>query len=465
MLWAAELPRILKKVTAVRTKDVDMLSGSITKGLLAICVPVMLMNVIQSLFNIVDMTVLKTFDTDGMAVGAVGVCGTLITLITNLVIGIATGANVIVAKFIGQGDKNHTARAVGTSIAFSAAAGLVLAGIGISCAEIFLRWVNCPEELLSRAILYFRLYFAGVPLLMVYNFCSAVLRSSGNGRWLMIISIVGAAVKMAATYILVAVFRKGITGVAIATILSWSVSLTIALVLLLVSDSAVKLYIQHIRFYRPELPQILRVGIPSGLQMGLYSIANVLISTAVNSFGPKASTGISIANTYDGLLYNICTAAALAVMPYVSQNVGMGNIKRAAKSVKEGILITVGLGAVFGALSALFSGPLSSIMSDDPQVIAYSQQKMVIISSTYFICGINDIFSAALRGMGKPTFPTVTTLIFMCGLRFVWVYWIFPLVPNLTFLYLVWPIGWVICITCALIVYFPTKKKLALHHA
>ena len=433
----------LKKVTAVKTKDVDMLHGSITKGLLAICAPVMIMNVIQALFNIVDMTVLKTFDTDGMAVGAVGVCSTLITLITNLVIGIATGANVIVAKFIGQGDRNHTNRAVGTSIAFSAAAGLVLAVIGISCAEVFLSWVNCPKELFSRATLYFRLYFAGVPLLMVYNFCSAVMRASGNARWLMIVSIIGAVVKMTGTFILVAVCRLGIVGVAIATILSWCVNLTILLILLFGSSGAVKLYLRNIRFYKPELPQVLRVGIPSGLQMGLYSIAN----------------------NYDNVLYNICTAASLAVMPYVSQNVGAGNVKRAAKSVKEGILVTVALGATFGALSAIFSGPLSSIMTDDPQVIAYSRQKMVIISSTYFICGINDIFSAALRGMGKPTFPTITTLIFMCGLRFIWVYWIFPLVPNLTFLYLVWPIGWVICITCALIVYFPTKKKLALHHA
>ena len=465
MLWGAELLKIPKKVTAVKTKDVDMLHGSITKGLLAICAPVMIMNVIQALFNIVDMTVLKTFDTDGMPVGAVGVCSTLITLITNLVIGIATGANVIVAKFIGQGDRNHINRAVGTSIAFSGAAGLVLAAIGISCAEVFLRWVNCPEELFSRATLYFRLYFAGVPLLMVYNFCSAVMRSSGNARWLMIVSIIGAAVKMAGTYILVAVCRLGIVGVAVATILSWCVNLTILLILLFGSSGAVKLYLRNIRFYKPELPQVLRVGIPSGLQMGLYSIANVLISSAVNSFGPQASTGISIANNYDNVLYNICTAASLAVMPYVSQNVGAGNVKRAAKSVKEGILVTVALGATFGALSAIFSGPLSSIMTDDPQVIAYSRQKMVIISSTYFICGINDIFSAALRGMGKPTFPTITTLIFMCGLRFIWVYWIFPLVPNLTFRYLVWPIGWVICITCALIVYFPTKKKLALHHA
>ena len=452
------------EVLAMR-KDVNMLSGSIINGLLAIAIPVMIMNVITSLFNIVDMTVLKTFDTDGMAVGAVGVCGSLITLITNLVIGISTGANVITAKYIGKQEQEHVNRAVGTAIAFSIAAGVALAVIGVACADLFLSWVNCPEELFSRATLYFRLYFAGVPILMIHYFCCSALRSSGNSQQIMTISIIGAAVKLLATYLFVAIFRMGITGVAVATIVSWVAYATLSLLTLLRSSGIVKLYIQHIRFYRPELPQILRVGIPSGLQMGLYSIANVIISAAVNNFGSLASTGISIANTFDGLLYNICHAASLAVMPYVSQNIGAGNVKRAAKSVQKGILVTVGLGAVFGALSAIFSPQLSSIMSDDPVVIGYSCQKMIIISSTYFICGINDIFSAALRGMGKPTFPTVTTLIFMCGLRFVWVYLIFPLVPNLTFLYLVWPIGWVASIACALFVYFPTKKKLAETHS
>ena len=157
--------------------------------------------------------------------------------------------------------------------------------------------------------------------------------------------------------------------------------------------------------------------------------------------------------------------ASLAVLPYVSQNVGAGNIKRAGKAVWKGILITVSIGATFGALSAIFSAQLSSMMSDDPVVIAYSCQKMVIISSTYFICGINDVFNAALRAMGKPNFPTVMTLIFMCGLRFVWVYFVFPLLPNLTFLYLVWPIGWVCCISCGLPVYFALKRKLVLTHA
>ena len=444
----------------MRSRDVNMLSGSITKGLLAICIPVMIMNVIQNLYNIIDLTVLKTFDTDGLAVGAVGACGSLITFITNLVTGIATGANVMVARYIGQKDQDRVHRAAGTAIAFAGVAGLGLAAIGISCAEVFLRWVNCPAELLSRAVLYFRLYFAGVPIMMIYNFCSSLLRSSGNSRTVMVIYLTGGAIKVVATCLFVAVFHLGVVGVAAATILSWLVYTTWALIALLRSKGIVKLYPKHLRFYRPELPQTLRIGIPTGIQMGLYSIANVFISATVNSFGPQATTGISIANNFDGILYSICHATSLAIMPYVSQNVGAGNIKRAKQSILRGIGITVCIGAFFGSLSAIFSGQLSSIMSDDPVVIGFSQQKMVIISSTYFICGINDIFNAALRAIGKPSFPTATTLLFMCGLRFVWIFLIFPLVPNLTFLYLVWPIGWILSLACAMLYYFPSMKKL-----
>lgn len=445
-------------------KDVNMLSGSIVKGLLTIAFPIMIMNVLQSLFNIVDMTVLKTYDTDGMSVGAVGACGTLITLITNLVIGIATGANVVVAKHLGRRDRDHAERAAGTAFSFSIVAGLTLAVIGISCASVFLGWVNCPEELMSRAVLYFRLYFAGVPILMVYNFCSAILRSSGNSGQIMVISLTGGAVKLVSTYLFVAAFRMGIPGVAAATIVSWCVYLVMALHALTRKDSTVRIQLQNIRFVKEELKSTLHIGVPTGLQMGLYAIANVIISATVNSFGPAATTGISIANTFDGVMYNISHSASLAVLPYVSQNIGAGNVKRATQSVWRGIFVTVGIGGTLGVLSAIFAPQLSGIMSDDPTVIAYSCQKMVLISSTYFICGINDVFSSALRGMGRPLVPTITTLIFMCAFRFFWVYVVFPLVPNLTFLYLVWPIGWVACILIALFVFFPRVKYLKTHH-
>ncbi len=444
----------------MRRREVNMLSGSITKGVLAICIPIMIMNVIQNLFNIVDMAVLKSYDDSGIAVGAVGVCGTLITMITGLVIGISSGANVTVAAFIGEGDRDKVDRAVGTSFAVALMGGALLLVIGVSCAELFLTWNNCPQELLDGGSTYFRLYFAGVPLLLIYNFCASILRAAGDSRRPMLYLIISGAVKVSCSYFFIAVLKLSVVGVALATIISWSVASVLSIRALLKNAGMVRLKPKMIRFYKQELGQVLRIGVPAGLQQGLYSLANVVISAAVNSFGPDATTGISIANNFDGILYQISTAPALAVMPYVSQNIGAGNIKRAAKSVGRGVLITLALGATFGALSAIFSRQLSSIMSDSPAVIAYSQQKMIIISSTYFICGINEIMGSALRGMGRPNVATVSTLIFMCALRFVWVYGVFPLYPNLTFLYLVWPIGWILSIVMLLCFFFPTLRKL-----
>ena len=440
-----------------------MLEGSIVNGLLGIAIPIMIMNVTTSLFNIVDMSILKMFDTDGgYAVGAVGACGTLISLITGLVIGCSAGANVCIAKRIGRGDKEGVDRAVGTSIVLSLIGGLILTLVGVSFAEIFLGWMNCPDRLIKQAALYFRMYFAGCPILMLYNFVAAVLRSSGDSKRPMMYLITGSAVKLAMTFLFVGVFKLQVMGVSIATIISWSIMALLAMRALMFRGGAVQLRLDRLRIYGDELREILAVGIPAGLQQALYSIANVIITATVNSYGPDATTGISIANNFDGVLYQISHAPSLAVMPYVSQNVGAGNLQRAKKSIVRGMFITTALGATFGSLSAIFSAQLSSLMSDSPAVIAYAQQKMIIISSTYFICGINDIMGAAMRGLGKPIIPTVATLIFMCGLRFVWVYLIFPFMNgSMTGLYLVWPVGWILSLTMLTAFYFPTVKALA----
>ena len=448
-------------MTFLRKNEVDMLSGSIVKGLLTIAIPIMIMNVTQSIFGIIDMTVLKMYDTgDGYAVGSVGASGTLITLITALLIGVSSGANVVIARYIGQGNQERVERAIGTSLLFAITGGVGLLIIGVSLAEVFLSLTNCPSELMTGAALYFRLYFAGVPILMVYNFCASILRSTGDSKRPMVYLTVGGVLKVLFTYVFVAHFDMQVAGVAIATIISWSVSAFLSVKALIKNDGVAKIKFDKLRFYKKELREMVIIGVPAGLQHALYSIANVIITATVNSFGPDAATGISIANNFDGILYQIAVAPSLAVMPYVSQNVGRGNIKRASQSVIRGIMITVLLGATFGALSAIFSKELSSLMSNSPTVIAYSQQKMIIISSTYFICGINEIMGASLRGMGRPVIATVATLIFMCAFRFVWVYLIFPLCPNMTFLYLVWPIGWISSIVTLLCYYFPTVKNL-----
>lgn len=205
---------------------------------------------------------------------------------------------------------------------------------------------------------------------------------------------------------------------------------------------------------------MLYIGIPAGLQTALYSFANTVITTAVNGFGPDATTGVSIANQFDGILYYISTATSIAVMPYIAQNIGAGNFKRAKKAILNAMLITIIFGAGFGSLSAIFSRQLSMLMSSTPAVINYSCQKMIIISSTYFILEINEVMGATLKGMGKPIIPTIATFVFMCLIRFPWVYFVFPLCQTLTFLYLIWPIGWVLCIITELIAYLITMPKL-----
>lgn len=448
-------------------KEVNMLSGSITKGVMTIAIPIMIMNVLQSLFNIIDMTILKMYDTDGgYSVGAVGACGTLFSFITGLAIGIAAGANVIIARYIGKGDKEGVDKSVGTALVFSVISGVVLLVIGVAFAELFLGLVNCPTKFFDKAVLYFRLYFLGMPFFTFYNFAAAILRSAGDSRRPMIYLTIGGVVKVGLTFLLVGVFKMEIVGVSIATISTWIITSVLDAITLVRDGGIVTVNFKRLKIYGEQLKAMLKIGIPTGLQQALYSLANLVIVGAVNSYGSdeitkaNASTGVSIANNFDGILYQIATAPALAVMPYVSQNVGAKNMKRAKQAIINGIFITLIFAGGLGALSAIFSAELSSIMTSNPEVIKFSQQKMMLVSSTYFICGINEILGSGIKGMGKPIVPMISTMVFMCAIRFPWVWFIYPLFPNLTFLYTIWPIGWILSIITVTSFLIPTAKKL-----
>lgn len=443
----------------MKRKNKDMLSGSITKGLLSMSIPIMIMNVMQSLFNIVDMTALRHFADDN-AVGAVGACGMLISLCTGLLIGVATGANIIVAKRIGMGDKRQTEKAVMTSILTSIIGGLLLMFVGLAFAEIFLKMTNCPDGLLKNAVLYFRIYFLGVPVMLFYNFCASILRAIGDTKKTMYFFVLGGFLKLVFTFLFIVCLDMTVDGVAYATIISNVIVSVLVFVALMKHKDIVEINFKEIKIDISELKNILFIGIPTGLQTSLYSLANVVITSVVNSFGEAATTGISIANQFDVILSQISCAPAYATMSYVAQNLGAGNIKRVKQTVVRSIMITVSFGASLGALSAIFSGQLSSIISTNPEIIAYSRQKMVIISSTYFLSGINETMGGVLKGMGKPIYPAIVTFVFMFLLRFFWVYVIFPLNPNLTFLYAVWPIGWTMAIISLFIVYIPAIRKL-----
>ena len=295
---------------------------------------------------------------------------------------------------------------------------------------------------------------------MLYNFCASILRSTGDSKRPMYFLLLAGLVKLILNYGFIVLFNAGVAGVAIATIISMIVASALALHTIFKKVSDFNMTLTKIKLSFSELRSMLYIGIPTGLQSALYTLANLVISSTVNKYGEYATTGISIANQFDNILYQICTASSFAVMPFVAQNVGAKNFTRVKQIVVKAILITTVIGATFGSLSAIFSGQLSSLMTDNPEVIKYSQEKMIIISSTYFICGINGIICEALRGLGKPIIPTIATLVYMCGLRFIWVYVFFPLCPNFTFLYAVWPVGWLLSIITLLFFYFPALKKL-----
>ena len=440
-------------------KQVNMLEGSIFRGLIAMTIPIMVMTVMQSLFNIIDMTLLGIMVNDD-AVGAVGASSTLISLTTGLLIGISTGSTVVVAKHLGRHEEIDTDKAVGTSILFSVVSGAALMIFGLIFAKTFLQWTNCHESLISDATLYFRIYFGAVPFIMLYNFSASILRADGDTKSPMVYLTVASILKIVLNIVFIKCFGMTVDGVGYSTIISNALAATLTLLLVIRGKGHIKFSFEYFKFYWAELKEILYIGVPTGLQSALYSFANTVITATVNSFGAAATKGIAIANQFDGVLYYVSIATAVATLSYVSQNVAVGNMKRAKESLYKSIIITTAIGASLGALSAIFSPQLSSIMSADPEVIKFSCQKMVIISSTYFICGIKEVFDSTMRGFGRPIIPTVCTLVYMCLFRFVWVYVLFPLCPNMTFLYLVWPVGWILTIATTLVFYFPTVKEL-----
>ena len=442
----------------MKSKDVNMLSGSVTKGLITLALPIMIMNVGQTLFNVIDMTVLKIFSDDS-AVGAIGASGSLISLCTALLIGISVGANIVVAKRIGMKNNERVEKAIMTALSLAIAGGLLLMIIGVVFSMRFLKMTNCPDDLIREATIYFKLYFVGIPFLMLYNFCAAILRAAGDTKRPMYYLILGGIIKVIFTLLFAAVFNMRAKGVAASTIIS-NIVISMLALRTVSRIEIINFNLRKLRFYGSELKEMLFVGIPSGLQTAMYSFANVIIMTVVNGFGAYATTGISIANQFDGIMYQVIYAPSLAVVPYVAQNIGAGNIKRMKEAVLKAVFITTAIGAFMGAFFAIFSGRLSSIMSDTPEVIRFSQQKMIIISSTYFLHGINEILGGTLKGMGRPIIPAVATLLYMCLFRFVWVYVIYPSCPqNLTFLYLVWPVGWILCIVTLLAFYILSVKK------
>jgi len=276
----------------------------------------------------------------------------------------------------------------------------------------------------------------------------------------MIHLLAGAAAKVVLNLVFVAGFGLTVDGVGYATIAGNLISAILTFRAVYQLEGELRFSWKNVRLFRHELGQILFTGIPVGMETALYSFANLAILTVVNGYGPDATTGYSIGTQFNNIVYHVCVGGSYAVMPYVAQNVGAGNLRRVRTVVRKAMRITILLGGGSGWLCAAFAGSLASLMSKSPAVIDFAADLMVLVSGLYFMCGVMFAMNAVLRGLGRPIVPTVSTLAFMFVLRFVWIWFIYPLYPTPVFLYTVWPVGWVLCTVTMLCFYFPTVRRM-----
>lgn len=438
--------------------EMDMCSGPLLKKLIIYTLPLLLTNVLQLTFNMADIIVLGSLVSDD-AVAAVGATGALINLIIGLFVGLSVGANVLVARCVGSGDKDKAHKIVGMSVLLGVTIGILLGIVGFFCSRYFLEWMGCDAEVIDMATKYMRIYFVGMPIILLYNFCAAILRAVGDTVRPLIYLVVGGVVNVGLNVLFVAVFHKDVEGVAIATVVSQLISAVLSVITLLKSDGYARFKWGNLRLYKAELAEMAKIGLPAGLQGCVFSLSNVVIQSTVNSFGKTVMTANTVASQLDGFIYNAMNAVSLSAMAFVSQNLGARNFDRINKTTKEALALAGVVGVVMGGMVLLLRVPLCNLFTDSQEVVQLACSRLYIIATTYFTCGLMDVMSNVMRGLGRSTTAMIVSLSGSCLFRILWIMTLCRWIHTLPMLYWVYPVSWVLTFIIFAFMYKPTLKK------
>lgn len=424
-----------------RNKDLDMINGPLVSRMLIFALPIMVMNILQLLFNTADMIVVGRFS-GSLALAAVGATGPLINLIINLFMGLSVGTSVIVAQDYGSGNPDEISRTVHTSIYISIIGGLAAMIIGLVFCEPMLRLMGTPEDILSMSVLYMKIYFMGLPASMIYNFGAAILRSVGDSRRPMNFLIISGMVNVVLNLVFVIVFNMSVAGVAWATVISQYLSMVLVINCLYKSDRAIRFVPQQLRINKQKLKNILRIGLPAGLQGTLFSISNVLIQSAVNSFGSVMVAASSAAGNVEGLLGTTMNAYYNAAITFTGQNMGAKKYDRIDSIAKVSTIFVFVTWIILGGLVLVFGELLLSLYTPNPEVIELGMLRLQVMMAAYFTCGIMNVFPGLTRGMGYSMLPMLCTLVGACLMRIVWLVTVFAWYPTVVVLFLAYPVTW-----------------------
>lgn len=445
-----------------RRSHIDMLNGPLLKNILLYTFPIIVSSVLQLLFNTADLLVVGWY-CGSTSVGAVGSTGSLNTLLVNLFIGFSVGVSVTVAQGIGANDRDAVTKAVHTAIPLAMLSGAIITLVGSTCAGVFLKWMGNPEETIELATLYMRIYFCGAIGNLLYNFGAAILRATGDTvRPLTFLTISG-VLNVVLNLIFVCLFQMDVAGVALATAISQWVSGILVLFTLTRRHDMCRVFLNQLRFHASALKRILAIGIPSGIQGSLFAISNVIIQSSVNSFGSVAVVGGAAASNIEGYVYTCQNAFAQTAMNFTGQNVGAKQFKRVGKILGTCMLALTAVGGMLGILSAVFSRPLLGIyITDNPAAIDVGVIKLLYIALPYFLCGLMEVTSYTLRGLGKSLLSMIISVIGVCGFRLMWIFTVFriPQFHTLHSLFASYPISWTATLLVGLCFLLPMLKKL-----
>ncbi len=439
----------------------NMLQGPLLPNIITYTIPIILTSILQLLFNAADLVVVGRY-CGSVSVGAVGATGALINLIVNLFIGLSVGAGVVVAQSLGSQDEEAVHRTIHTALPAAMVSGVILTIVGVFFSETFLRLMNTPENVLPLSTIYMQIYFCGIVFTMVYNFCASILRAVGDTKSPLIFLAIAGVINVGLNLVFVRFFNMNVAGVALATAISQAVSAVLVVIALIRRKDACKLTLSQMRFYKAQLVQMIRIGLPAGIQGSLFSISNVLIQSSINSFDEIVVSGNAAAGNIEGFVYVCLNAFHQTAVNFIGQNAGAKQYKRVRNILWICLACVTVVGLSAGSLVYLFGEQLLSIyITDSAQAISYGMIRLGFICLPYFLCGLMDVSTGALRGLGASVVPMIISILGVCGIRILWIATIFQIPQYHTpeCLYFSYTISWSVTFVVQLVAFFKVYRS------
>lgn len=428
-----------------KSVQINMTEGSVVTKLLSFSIPLILSSVLQLLFNAADIVVVGRFAGDD-SLAAVGSTGSLINLLVNLFTGLSIGTNVVAANFFGAGKKKEVQDSVHTAMLLSILSGIILTFVGVLGVEFILRLMQAPENVLKLAALYLKIYFGGITATMIYNFGSALLRAKGDTQRPLYILLITGTINLILNLIFVICFKMNVAGVGLATVISQCIAAFLIVLILCGEKDDFHLDLKQLKINSNILIKFIKIGLPAGFQGIMFSFSNVIIQSFVNSFGAVVIAGNSAACNLEGFIYTSMNGFSQGSLTFCSQNMGARKKDRIKKIVFISQIIVLFVGAILGAVFLFFGNLLMSIYSKNPEVVAAGLERLKVIFTTYYLCGMMDCMANSVRGTGHSLMPVVVTLIGACAYRLVWLYTLFNFEVFRTpfTIYVSYPISWIL---------------------